>query len=200
MRAMGMAPAWRRRATSVASAVEGAAFLRPNVPAVQRVPACSMESLTLNGTPCSGPRRVPAANSRSAAAASSSARSWSTSTAAFSAGFTAAICCRWAAISSREEIRRSRTRRACSRAERVRMWVKYHSRSSPAGDEMLAYCQIECTEKFAGSCGRRYWPRWAAQAGWFCDKVRTTRACGSIAIWARRSTRIPPLTTRPWRS
>ena len=140
---MGIAPASRSRRTRVASAVEGAAFLLPQVPAVQRAPACSIESLMLNGTPCKGPRKEPAASSRSAAAASSSARSACASTAACSTGFTSAIRSRCAAINSREEITPSRTRRACSRAESVGRWssdmrvrVKYHSTGTfgaPAG-------------------------------------------------------------------
>ena len=39
-----------------------------------------------------------------------------------------------------------------------------------------------------------YAQRSAEQAGWSSDRIPTIRAFGSIAIWARRSTRIPPRT------
>ena len=57
-----------------------------------------------------------------------------------------------------------------------------------------------CPANYEGWCGWLCWPLWAAQAGWYLDKVPATRASGSIAIWARRSTRIPPCTLRPWPS
>ena len=110
---MGIAPARRRRSTSVASSVEGGAFFRPSVPAVTTVPASSSESLMLNGTPWSGPRGSLA----SAAAASASALSVSTCMAALIFGLMAAIRSRCAATNSRDETRRSRISRACWVAE-----------------------------------------------------------------------------------
>ena len=49
VRAIGMPPACRRRATSVASAAEGAASRRPSGARGAAAPAISMESLTLKG-------------------------------------------------------------------------------------------------------------------------------------------------------
>ena len=88
---MGMAPAPRKRATSVASAAAGGAPARPSVPAVETFPATSIESLTLKGTPCRGPVDWPQANAWSAVRAASMASSASTSTAAWIAGFTVQI-------------------------------------------------------------------------------------------------------------
>ena len=79
MRAIGMAPASRRRATSVASSLEGGAERRPTVPAVHTTPESSMESLTLNGTPHRGPVSPPRASASSAARAAAGAGADSTS-------------------------------------------------------------------------------------------------------------------------
>ena len=78
-------PVWRR-------AWSRGALRNPSVPAVQPVPATSMESLIENGTPSSGPSERPV---RPAAhpplARPSRAGSASTSTTAFSRGFTSAM-------------------------------------------------------------------------------------------------------------
>jgi hypothetical protein len=68
VRATGMAPAERMRATKTASA--GATLSRKAAtPAVVAPPSTSRFSLTVNGTPCKGPSEWPAAMAWSAAAA-----------------------------------------------------------------------------------------------------------------------------------
>ena len=106
-RASGIAPAARRCSTAGAStgAIACASAVTPHVVAV---PATSMLSLTLNGTPCSVPVGSPAASRRSAAAAADSASSASTTCNALTSGLTASMRSRWAATTSRLDSARSR--------------------------------------------------------------------------------------------
>ena len=80
------------------------------------VPATSMFSLTVNGTPCSGPSRAPSATARSAASAA--ARAWSASrrTMALRRGLTASMRSRCAWTTSRLLTSRSRIMPASSTA------------------------------------------------------------------------------------
>ena len=70
VRAIGMAPAARRRPTCGASA-DGMAWASAGTPCVVAEPARSMFSLTVNGTPCNGPIGAPSATTRSALSAAS---------------------------------------------------------------------------------------------------------------------------------
>ncbi len=116
-RAIGIAPAARRLATTGASrgAIASAIGTRPHVVAE---PATSTFSLTVNGTPCSGPRGAPSARRRSAASASARAWSASVTRSAFTLGFTSSMRARWASTTSRLEISPSRIRAASSVAPR----------------------------------------------------------------------------------
>ena len=90
VRPIGIAPAARIRSTTGGS--KGAtAFANALTPQVVAVPAKSMFSLIVNGTPCNGPSRSPAAILRSASAACFLASSARTLTIAFTFGLTASI-------------------------------------------------------------------------------------------------------------
>ena len=104
-------PAWRMRATAVASAA-GTWPSRAGYPAVQTRSHVSSQSLTVKGTPCSGPHHSPRAAARSAARARSNARSGSDCTTALSAGFTSSIRSKYAWTTSAAVTWRSRTSRA----------------------------------------------------------------------------------------
>jgi hypothetical protein len=71
----------------------------------------SMFSLTVKGTPCSGPTVSPAFNRRSAKAAAARASSARTRTMAFNAGFTASMRARCASTTS--AVLSSRRNAAC---------------------------------------------------------------------------------------
>src|SRR5262249_49098360 len=77
-------------------------------------------SFTAYGTPCSGPRTLPAAISCSARRASASARSGATVTKALSRGSSFPIRSRYDCVSSTAEIARERRRRPSSVAGRER--------------------------------------------------------------------------------
>ena len=96
---MGIAPAARSRATCGASR-PGTAPISALIPWVVGVPARSMFSLTVNGTPCSGPSSPPSAVAWSAAFAASGACSLSTTVTALTDGFTASIRRRCASMTS----------------------------------------------------------------------------------------------------
>src|SRR5512132_81178 len=103
-----IAPARRRRRTTAAS--EPATWsAKAGSPQVVWSPATSKASLTVMGTPCSGPRSPPRAVAWSAAAASRAACSARSSTTAFSPGLAASIQASRVAVSSREDssLRRS---------------------------------------------------------------------------------------------
>ncbi len=68
----GCRPPFLRRATMTSSST-GTLSLRPSEPYVVRTPAVAIKSLTANGTPCSGPTKVPCIASASSRAASASA-------------------------------------------------------------------------------------------------------------------------------
>jgi hypothetical protein len=94
-----IAPAARRRATVVAS--RGARWARRgHEPIVDGMPSTAIISLTVHGTPCSGPRQSPRRASRSAARASARAASNRSTTTALSAGFTSAMRARCASTTS----------------------------------------------------------------------------------------------------
>jgi hypothetical protein len=100
VRATGIAPAERIRATTTASA--GATLPRKAAtPAVVGPPSTSRFSLTVNGTPCRGPSERPAATARSAAAAAAIASAANAMVTALTAGFTASILARYAPMTSR---------------------------------------------------------------------------------------------------
>ena len=85
------APAWRRCATVGAS--RSATWpSRTRDAAVVGTPRTSIRSLIEIGTPCSGPRSMPAASSRSASRAWRRASSAITVMNAFSRGLSASIC------------------------------------------------------------------------------------------------------------
>jgi len=112
VRASGIAPAARRRATRVASLCRSGALRRPMVPAVQTVPATSMESLIENGISSSGrvTRLLHAAVGHSSALARGSR---STSIAA-SAPDLLSHAPYVASSNSAEEMEPSRMRRPCA--------------------------------------------------------------------------------------
>ena len=110
-----MPPAAFSRATLVASA-SGVQLRKIGEPRWVGTPAVSMESLAVNGTPCSGPSASPARMAASAARAEASA-SCATDTIAFTFGLTAAMRSRWAwTISTGEtsRVRISSARRVAS--------------------------------------------------------------------------------------
>jgi hypothetical protein len=82
VRPNAIAPAARSRSTGGAS-TGAIASARAGTPCVVGVPATSMFSLTVNGTPCSGPSQVPPAANRSASSAAASACSGRSRTIAF---------------------------------------------------------------------------------------------------------------------
>ena len=90
VRANGMAPASRSRATIGASA-EAICPARAATPQVVAEPATSMFSLTVNGTPASGPSGSPAATARSTAAAAARASSASVTVTALRSGLTSSM-------------------------------------------------------------------------------------------------------------
>jgi hypothetical protein len=90
---------------------------RPHVPEVQTVPCCSLESLMLKETPCSGPATPPRVNISSARRACSRSGSATTSTAALILGLTLQICSSWAWTSSTDNTSRRRLSEACCVAE-----------------------------------------------------------------------------------
>ena len=98
-----MAPAARSRAATTESS-DGTKDSRPLVPPVDMMPSVSNESLSVIGTPCSGPTESPRANASSAALASESARSAHSCTTALSAPFTCPILSRCACTTSSAEI------------------------------------------------------------------------------------------------
>ncbi len=101
VRPMAIAPAAFMRSTTGAStgAMTSASAGRP---LVVGVPARSMFSFTVNGTPWSGPSASPAETARSAATAASPAPSASTRVTALRCGFTSAMRVRWASTTSTE--------------------------------------------------------------------------------------------------
>ena len=100
VRPIGMAPAARARCTSGASEVETASA-RKATACVVGVPARSMFSFTVTGTPCSAPNESPAATALSAASAAASEASSQRRTTAFNHGLTSSMRARWAATTSR---------------------------------------------------------------------------------------------------
>ena len=70
--ASGIAPAARNRATCTSS-VAATALRRATIPNVEGIPATSMQSFTVTGTPCSAPSASPRRRRSSAASASTSA-------------------------------------------------------------------------------------------------------------------------------
>jgi hypothetical protein len=90
VRASGMAPASRRRAT-IGASVEAICLARAATPQVVAEPATSMFSLMVNGTPASGPSDAPAATARSTAAAAARASSASVTVTALMAGLTSSM-------------------------------------------------------------------------------------------------------------
>ena len=113
-----MAPALFSRATAVAS-VSGTRPLKIGEPRCVATPAVSIESLTVNGTPCSGPSVSPAITASSAFRAPASAPS-ATVTIALSAGSAAAMRSRCACTTSTGETARVRISSA-SRVASARM-------------------------------------------------------------------------------
>src|SRR3954447_10440895 len=113
-----IAPAARRCATAGAS--DGAiAPSRAATPSVVAVPATSMFSLTVTGTPCSGPSTAPDDRARSASSAAASASSASTTRTALSSPLRAAMRARCASTTSRLDacpslIARARAPAPCS--------------------------------------------------------------------------------------
>jgi hypothetical protein len=100
VRPMGIAPEALIRSTIEASRLGYAASSALN-PWVVGVPATSMLSLIVKGTPWNGGRSPPAATTRSAALAASRACSPRTIVTALIEGFTASIRLRWASTISR---------------------------------------------------------------------------------------------------
>ena len=80
------APAAHSRSTAVAPHA-GTWSRRIRLPAVDRTPRVAIRSLTVNGTPASGPGMAPAAIAESMLAACSRASSSASVTMAFSVGF-----------------------------------------------------------------------------------------------------------------
>src|SRR3989442_458114 len=97
-----IAPARRIRATTVAS-WSGMRLRRMRRPAVVGRPAVLKMSLTVNGTPCSGPSALPRVLWRSAVRASLIALSAVAKTTAFRRGFTGWMCSRCARTTSTAE-------------------------------------------------------------------------------------------------
>src|SRR4051794_18709615 len=100
VRPIGMAPAALSPAMAGASS-SGTSPANATTPCVVAEPATSRFSFTVNGTPCKGGSPWPAVSAASAASAAASASSAKTTVRALSAGFTAAIRARCAAITSR---------------------------------------------------------------------------------------------------
>ena len=94
VRAKGMAPASRSRAT-IGASVEAICPARAATPQVVAEPATSMFSLTVNGTPASGPSGPPAATARSTAAAAARASSASVTVTALRSGLTSSMRARY---------------------------------------------------------------------------------------------------------
>ena len=111
-----MPPAALTRATAVASA-GGTTPARSGAPIAISMPAAAMLSLTVNGTPCSGPNRSPRATAPSAASALESARSASSWTTALTCPSTASMRRRWASTASRADTSRPAISRARDVAE-----------------------------------------------------------------------------------
>src|SRR5262245_35998927 len=111
------APARFRRATTVAS-YGGTKCSRMREPAVVRIPAVQMMSLTPTGTPASGPGSSPAAMRRSMASAAARASVSLTVRNAPTRGSTAAVRASAARTSSTEDSSRRRMRTAASRTPR----------------------------------------------------------------------------------
>src|SRR5271166_2789974 len=96
-------PAFFSRSTNRQSAF-GISSLCSGDPNVVRIPLVACRSLTPIGNPCKGPNQFPLASASSAACASASSCSSSTRvTIALTLGFTRAICCRCAFMTSTEE-------------------------------------------------------------------------------------------------
>ena len=115
VRPIGIAPAARRCATAGASTA-GTASARGTTPWVVGEPATSTFSLTVIGTPWSGPAASPLARRRSASPAAWSASSPSTRTTALTRGPTASIRSRCACTTSRLDTRFSLIAAASSTA------------------------------------------------------------------------------------
>src|SRR4051794_19647856 len=113
-----IAPPARMRATTVASP-SGTTPARSGAPIAIGSPAAAMLSLTVNGTPCSGPVGSPRASAVSARPAAASARSASSATTALIAPFTASIRRRCASTTSRADAAREATSAARSVAVAV---------------------------------------------------------------------------------
>jgi hypothetical protein len=111
LRPIGIAPAARIRATTGAS-IDAIASARATIALVVGVPARSMFSFTVNGTPCRGGRCSPLAWAASAASAAALASVASTRTIALRWGLTASIRARWASITSRLDTSPERIRAA----------------------------------------------------------------------------------------
>src|SRR3954453_15680579 len=92
VRAIGIAPAARRWAMCGASR---STATPPRIPSEVTVPATSMFSLTVNGTPSNGGAGSPRTTSASAASAAASASSASAIVTALSAGLSSWIRSRW---------------------------------------------------------------------------------------------------------
>ena len=116
-----MPPAFFMRATLVAS-VSGVRPLKMGEPRWVITPAVSMESLTVNGTPCRGPSSLPAMTAASASFATESAFS-AMVTIALTLESTAAMRSRWACTTSTGETCRVRISSARRVASEKRMSV-----------------------------------------------------------------------------
>ena len=112
-----MAPAARRRATDVASAV-AAVWKAGAAPQVVVMPATWKMSLIATGIPCSGPRRRPARASSVRSRAVARAPGSSTETHACTASSVAAMRCRHASSSADGVSAPSAMRREASETER----------------------------------------------------------------------------------
>jgi hypothetical protein len=117
VRAITIAPAARNRATAGASAA-ATCPANARTPRVVGVPATSWFSLTVTGTPASGPSGAPAARARSSRPAAASASSASTRVAALTAGLTRSMRSRWAWTTSRALTCPERTNAASASADR----------------------------------------------------------------------------------
>src|SRR5438128_3153174 len=122
VRAIGIAPASRKLATCGASR-PGSASASALTPWVVADPATSLFSLTVNGTPCSGPVGSPAATFLSAESPAARHSSPSSRVMALTRRFTASIRARCSVTTSRLETRFWRIARASCAAPRLHSFV-----------------------------------------------------------------------------
>jgi len=102
-----MAPACLRCAT-IGASISGIESFSATIPCVVAEPTTSNASLTVMGTPCSGPTSSPAAIVLSASRAARKASSFRTTVTAFTMELTASMRSRWAWITSWLDSCRSR--------------------------------------------------------------------------------------------